>query len=248
MSTIQTGTAIPIFPCTSIDEQLDFYQALGFEVTYRQAKPNVYACVRHPIVELHFFVLKQLNPSDSYSMCYVSVPDVDAVYNQFYENWKRAYRKIPSKGFPRMTKVNNLAEDRRFNLIDPAGNRLLIGQKHPPVEPAGSTPSNKAQRSNYENAFETAYRLAYAKDEPASAARVLDLALSKGEDAGAVLRFKAYVLRADIAFGMDELDLAARYIREADQVTLSDLELESVREAAERRNELKAALEYDGPS
>ncbi|MBD2862425.1 hypothetical protein [Paenibacillus oceani] len=63
-----------------------------------------------------------------------------------------------------------------------------------------------------------------------------------------MLRFKAYVLRADIAFGMDELDLAARYIREADQVTLSGLELESAWEAAERRNELKAALEYDGPS
>ncbi|MDF2660321.1 MAG: hypothetical protein K0Q94_3112 [Paenibacillus sp.] len=105
-----------------------------------------------------------------------------------------------------------------------------------------------APRSSYENAFETAYGLAYAKDEPADAARVLDLALAEGEDAGAVLRFKAYVLRADIAFGMDELDLAARYIRQANQVTLSDHEFESAREAAERRDELKAALEYDDPS
>lgn len=102
MSTNRIGTAIPIFPCRSIDEQLDFYQALGFELTYRQAKPNLYACVRHPIVELHFFVLKQLEPANSYSMCYVSVSDVDVVYKRFCENLKRLIRKSPLKVIPEL--------------------------------------------------------------------------------------------------------------------------------------------------
>ena len=36
---------IPILPCRSTNEVLEFYRALGFEVTYQQAKPNHYAVV-----------------------------------------------------------------------------------------------------------------------------------------------------------------------------------------------------------
>ena len=36
---------IPILPCRSIDDQLAFYESLGFEVTYRQKAPNVFAAV-----------------------------------------------------------------------------------------------------------------------------------------------------------------------------------------------------------
>jgi hypothetical protein len=242
LSTNRTGLAIPIFPCRSIDDQLNFYQALGFEVTYRQAKPNLYACVRHPVVELHFFVLKQLDPSNSYSMCYVSVEDVDAVYKQFCAKLKEAYLKVPSKGFPRITKLNNLAEDRRFNLIDPSGNRLLIGQKYPSPAPVQNDQSVTVHPSRFRNAFETAYRLAYAKDTPSEAAKVLDLVFSKAEEASTALRYKAYILRADIAVLMDELTLAKALIGEAGHLSLSDRELEEAREATERLVELKEAL------
>ncbi len=234
MSTISNGATIPIFPCSSIDEQLNFYQALGFEITYRQAKPNLYACVRHRIAELHFFVLKKLEPTSSYSMCYVNVPDVEAVYNEFCGNLKRTYHKVPSKGFPRITKLNNLAEDRRFNLIDPAGNRLLIGQKH-----ALSIPTELEHSSRFATAFETAYRLTYAKDEPADAAKVLDLVFSKDEEATLTLQFKAFVLRADIAASMDEIELMSSFIEKADSLSLTDAELEEVMEATKRLDELK---------
>ncbi|WP_409344635.1 bleomycin resistance protein [Paenibacillus sp. MBLB4367] len=248
MTTNRIGLAIPIFPCRSIDEQLDFYQALGFEVTYRQAKPNLYACVRHRIVELHFFVLKSLDPSNSYSMCYVNVPDVDAVYKEFCENAKKAYQKVPSKGFPRITKLNNLTEDRRFNLIDPAGNRLLIGQKHGSSESTRHGQYAVAHSSRFTNAFDTAYRLAYAKDEPADAAKVLDLVFSKREEASVTLRYKAYVLRADIACSMDEINLARTFMKEADHLLLSDQELEEVTEATERLDELKATFGHSQSS
>lgn len=241
-STNRNGIAIPIFPCRSIDEQLGFYQALGFEVTYRQAKPNLYACVRHRIAELHFFVLKQMDPSNSYSMCYISVPDVDAVYGEFCENLKKAYQKIPSKVFPRVGKLNNLAEDRRFNLIDPAGNRLLIGQKHASAKPIQNNHTLAEHPPRFANAYETAYRLAYAKDEPAAAAKALDLVLSKAEEAPAILRYKAFVLRADIAASMDEIHVAKAFIQEADKLSLSDRELEGVLEETERLEELKSTL------
>ncbi|MED1723977.1 VOC family protein [Brevibacillus parabrevis] len=153
MSANRESVTIPIFPCRSIDEQLEFYQALGFELTYRQAKPNLYACVRHRIVELHFFVWKQLDPSASYSMCYVHVRDVDAVHKEFCENLKNAYGKVHSRDFPRITKPNNLAEDRRCNLIDPAGNRLLIGQKHASAAPVQTEQTVMVQPSWFANAF-----------------------------------------------------------------------------------------------
>jgi catechol 2,3-dioxygenase-like lactoylglutathione lyase family enzyme len=222
---------------------LDFYQALGFEVTYRQAKPNLYACVRHRVAEIHFFVLKQLDPSNSYSMCYVNVPDVDAVYQRFCENLKKAFGKVPSKGHPRITKLNNLAEDRRFNLIDPAGNRLLIGQKHDSSESTQNDSYVVAHSSRFTNAYETAYRLAYAKDEPAAAARVLDLIFAKEEETSTTIRFKAYVLRADIAVSMDEINLARNFITEADKLSLSEQDLGELSEATERLNELRASLE-----
>ncbi|MFC5402658.1 bleomycin resistance protein [Cohnella soli] len=244
MSTNRIGVAIPILPCRSIDEQLDFYEALGFELTYRQVKPNLYACVRHSIVELHFFVLKQLEPANSYSMCYVNVSNVDTVYRTFCDNLKKVYRKVPSKGLPRITKLNNLAEDRRFNLIDPAGNRLLIGQKHDSPRPLQNDHYVVIHSSRFRNAFETAYRLMYAKDEPSEAARVLDLVFSKKEkEVPASLRYWAYVLRADIAIAMDELNVAGTYMNDAEKLPLSDQELEEAAEAAERLKELRVILE-----
>lgn len=240
MSTRRSGTAIPIFPSRSIDEQLKFYQALGFEVTYRQAKPNLYACVRHRIVELHFFVLKPLDPANSYSMCYIQVPDVDAVYKEFSENLKKEYRKIPAKGFPRISKPTDLMEDRRFNLIDPAGNRLLIGTKH------AAAKSITEENSKFALAFETSYRLMYAKDEPGTAAKVLDLALPKAEGEPAALRYRAYVLRADIAISMDEWDKANAFVQKAERMSLSDAEREAVTEEFKRLKDIQAHLKGRG--
>ncbi|MBD2871695.1 bleomycin resistance protein [Paenibacillus arenilitoris] len=237
MSAESFETAIPILPSRSIDEQLDFYQALGFEVTYRQAKPNLYACVRHRIVELHFFVLKQLDPANSYSMCYVHVPDVDAVYKEFSENLKKKYRKVLTKGLPRISKPSDLMEDRRFNLIDPAGNRLLIGTKHTAIKLIVE------ETSKFASAFETSYRLMYAKDEPADAAKVLDHVLPKAEEASATLRYRAYVLRADIAVSMEEWAIAGTYVQEANRMTLSDTELGEVAEQFEKVKELRDAIE-----
>ncbi|WP_152399761.1 hypothetical protein [Paenibacillus cellulositrophicus] len=128
-------------------------------------------------------------------------------------------------------------EDRRFNLIDPAGNRLLIGAQH-------TAPQSTVDRTtHFARAFETSYRLMYAKDEPAAAAKVLDLALSKAEDVTVTLRYRAYVLRADIAVSMNERDTVRTFIREAERLRLSDTELEEVKEERGKLNELRVDLE-----
>lgn len=240
MSASSTGTTttIPILPSRSIDEQLDFYQALGFEVTYRQAKPNLYACVSHPIVELHFFVLKSLQPENSYSMCYLHVPDVDAVYKEFSEKLKQAYNKVPTKGFPRISKPNDLTEDRRFHVIDPSGNRLLIGTKH------AADRSIVEEKSKFATAFEAAYRLTYSKDAPEDAAKVLDAALRKQGPSSSELLFRAYVLRADIALSMEELDVAGEYLQKADQLLTSEKALlNKLGDECDKIEEMRARLE-----
>lgn len=65
---------IPILPCRSIDDQLAFYEALGFEISYRQKLANAFAAVRRGAIELQFFTIKGYEPADSHSTCYVMVP------------------------------------------------------------------------------------------------------------------------------------------------------------------------------
>jgi hypothetical protein len=76
MASSQTSEiTIPILPCHSINEMLEFYRVLGFEVTYQQSKPNTYAVVCRGDIELHFFSMRGYEPANSYSTCYVRVPD-----------------------------------------------------------------------------------------------------------------------------------------------------------------------------
>lgn len=229
---------IPLLPCKSIDEQLDFYQSLGFEITYRQAKPNSYACVQHKIAELHFFVLKQLIPAKSYSMCYIHVPNIDEVYQEFFTAFKRSYNKVPRRGIPRITRLSDLSEDRRFNLIDPAGNYLLIGKKHDSSKFKEHNESIWGTPAEASNSYEIAYRLAYAKDDMQSAIKVLDSMLSKNKDLSIVLRYQALVLRADLAFSLDDLTLANMLLIEAKQLPMSVEELNQVSTETRKMDEI----------
>ena len=81
---------IPILPCRSIDDQIAFYEALGFEVTYRHQSPNVFAAIQRGAIELQFFVLKGYEPANSYSTCYVLVSDIEALYADFRAGLKQA--------------------------------------------------------------------------------------------------------------------------------------------------------------
>lgn len=243
MSMEPSPSVIPMLPCKSIDEQLDFYETLGFEITYRQAKPNIYACVRHPIVELHFFGLKQLVPAESYAMCYIHVPNVDEVYEDFCARLKQTYHKIPRSGIPRITRLSDLSEDRRFNLIDPAGNRLLIGQRHDSSKLKPHDESIWEAPNQPPNTYEIAYRLAYAKDDHAAAVKVLDKLLASDKEVAITLSYKALILRADLAISVDDTDLAKQLLSQAKQLTLTDRELEQVRDDTDKMNELLESLE-----
>ena len=120
---------IPLLPCRSIEDQIAFYEALGFEVTYRQKAPNVYASVQRGAIELHFFVMKGYEPADSYSTCYVLVSNVDRLYAEFRAGLKTALGRIPSRGIPRIGALRDMPYGvRQFLMTDPGGNIIRIGQ------------------------------------------------------------------------------------------------------------------------
>ncbi|MFM9662723.1 VOC family protein, partial [Streptomyces scabiei] len=82
---------IPILPCQHLQPLLDFYEALGFEVTFRQISPNPYAVVVRDGIELQFFGLKRYEPARSLSTCYVRTDDVDGLYAAFRAGLRAAY-------------------------------------------------------------------------------------------------------------------------------------------------------------
>jgi catechol 2,3-dioxygenase-like lactoylglutathione lyase family enzyme len=50
-------TMIPLLPCKALEETLDYYRALGFEVTYQQKDPYLYGAVQRGAIQLHFSTL-----------------------------------------------------------------------------------------------------------------------------------------------------------------------------------------------
>ncbi|MTI26453.1 hypothetical protein [Fulvivirga kasyanovii] len=90
---------------------------------------------------------------------------------------------------------------RQFVIVDPSGNYIRIGEKiekersvlfeEDGQKPGKSTPLRKA--------YELANRLANGKDDPETAASVIDEALASNTNAEPEIRFKLIVLRLDIA-------------------------------------------------
>lgn len=230
---------IPILPCRSIDDQLEFYEAVGFEVTYRQTAPNAFAAVQRGAIELQFFTLKGYEPADSYSTCYVMVSDVDRLYADFRAGLKRALGGIPSRGLPRIGRIGDMSYGvRQFLLTDPGGNIIRIGQ------PLASTDAEVAAppASRLERALEAASQLLYSKGDPETTARVIDHALAASPDASDPLLVRARIMRADAAHALGDDTLAATLLADAAQVSLRADDEASVADDLARADELRVAL------
>ena len=122
-------TVVPLLPCASIEDMLAFYTALGFEPTYRQAKPNPYLAMRRGDIDLGFFGMPGFNPADSYGSCIITVPDTSELHRAFADGLRSLYGKVPLAGIPRMTRPRprrNAEGLAGFSVVDPGGNWLRI--------------------------------------------------------------------------------------------------------------------------
>ena len=206
---------VPIFPTANLKVTLEFYQALGFTILYEQHAPYVYGSVALGNIQIDFFGNKSLAENQETShTCLVVVPDVDALHQQFSSGIKNAYGKQLRSGIPRMNSLNNLVKDRRFNLLDPSGNRLIVVQVSKAEKTKSSTPLAKAMQG--------AKVFAYSKDDPKLAAKHLDTALEKAATESLLIQFQAFVLRADIAAMQNDTAMLKQYVLAAKNLVLEE--------------------------
>ena len=117
---------IPILPCPSLKEQIAFYEQLGFELVEMTNRPNPYAAVAYGSLEIHFYGSKKTVPSANASLCYIRVEDVNRMYEELTSSLKETAGNIPRSGIPRISKLKDLSDDRRFIITDVGGNTLFV--------------------------------------------------------------------------------------------------------------------------
>ena len=224
---------VPIFPCASLKTTLEFYTALGFKILYEQHAPYVYGSVALEGIQIDFIGSKVLIPNQETShTCLIAVSTIDALHTRFSSGFKALYGKQLRSGIPRMGGVNSLSKDRRFNLLDPSGNRLIV------VQPS-SSPAQPSRKTPLARAMVKARLYAHSKDDPALAAEGLDQALEQAGLEVAVVRFQAFVLRADIAEMLDDQATLQKYLEAARNLTLEAADLLEVSEDMARLRELE---------
>ena len=229
---------IPLLPCRSIDDQIGFYETLGFEVTYRQKAPNVYASVQRGGIEIHFFVMKGYDPASSYSTCYVMVADIDPLYEDFRARLKQALGRVPTRGIPRIGALKDMSYGvRQFLMTDPGGNIIRIGQ---PLEAMQA--QTDAGRPRLERALDAASLLLDSKGDPETAARVLDGALAVSADASDALLVRARILRADAAVAVGDDALAGSLLETVAGVSLGPDDRAALADELERADDLRRTL------
>ena len=208
---------IPILPCRTLDETLPFYEALGFAVSYRQARPNPYAVVRREDIEVHLAGIDGFDPEQSYGSVVVAVPDADALYRSFAEGLRAAYGRLPSAGIPRILRPRKKQGTvGGFSVVDPGGNWLRVYRLGDREDAQDKPPRGLAR------VVRTAARQGDSHGDHAAAIAVLDAGLTRHADAPAVERVPALVYRAELAVRTGDHRGAAATLAEIRSLALDD--------------------------
>lgn len=105
-------------PGRDLDKTAAFYQALGFAVTF---KDDGWMILDRGPLELEFFSMPGLNPTESWFSACIRVDDLDALYDAFLaanlsDNWRAMPRLTPPQTDP--------SGLRMFALVDCDGNLI----------------------------------------------------------------------------------------------------------------------------
>jgi len=231
---------IPALPCASVKETLDFYVAMGFEITYQQEKPNTYGCVQYDDIQLHFFSMKGYEPANSYSTCLVIIPDADALNAVFKSGIKQAYGKVPVTGIPRITRPNNnnADGDRRFIVVDPGGNYIRFNQQQSEKPEDNQKPVTKLSRT-----LRAANLLVDSKGDFQAAATMLDKVLADENADEPEIYLQILVLRAEIALHLENPVFAKDLLEKINDVELNEVQQTQLSDTYQRAQEITAMLD-----
>lgn len=102
-------TVVPTLPCVSPQETEAFYQALGFDTTYRQHKPYLYLAFQWSGFEVHFSAAPDwLVPDQEDCGGFLVMVDTVAPYHAaFTAGMRSAYGRVLAKGRPRITRLRD---------------------------------------------------------------------------------------------------------------------------------------------
>ncbi|MFI6583021.1 glyoxalase [Embleya sp. NPDC050493] len=243
-STIQANeTTVPMMPCVAVEETAEFFQALGFRVTYKQTKPYIYLSLEWSGFELHFRKPpKDLNPAEENSGgCLVWVDAVAPYHAAFTQAMRETYGKVLATGRPRITRFRAGAS--RFTLIDPSGNQIAFIQCDEPKElEYGGSQKLQGLARVLDNA--RIYR--DFKYDDRAAFRAVKSGLRKhGATAPAVERALALATLVELAIGMDEREGIEEWTTELSAIRLTADERQRVEGELRNAADLRRWLTED---
>jgi catechol 2,3-dioxygenase-like lactoylglutathione lyase family enzyme len=207
-----------ILSYADLDEALDFYDALGFERTYLQRRPNPHAVVARDDLQIHLSGVDGFDPAASLGSVIVVVPDADELYAAFAAGLRARYGKLPSAGIPRLLRPRKRhGTVRGFSVVDPGGNWLRVSQLGDTEEQAKAEGSTGLARL-----IENAARLGDAKGSDVDALALFERGLGRFADAPVAQRLAALLYRAELAVRVDDRALAEASLAEAVALPLTD--------------------------
>jgi hypothetical protein len=187
---VANDRTIPILPCPSLDDLLTFYEALGFEPTFRQTRPNPYLCLNRGDLDLHFCEVAGFDPATSVSSVILLVADVGTLFDAFAAGLRGTYGKLPIAGIPRITRPRRKqGTTGGFTVVDPGGSWLRVTSAGEP-DPA---PGGRLDR-----VLLNAARQADAHGDESAGVRVLEIGLARHSDAPMTERIPALVYLAEL--------------------------------------------------
>ena len=105
--------AVPILPSRDLTETAAFYSRLGFSVAFPL---DDYLITDRDGAELHFFPKPDLDPATTDAMCYLAVPDADALHDEWVASGLQLLRPLEDKPWGL----------REFALVDPNGTLVRV--------------------------------------------------------------------------------------------------------------------------
>lgn len=203
---------IPALPVVSLDDTLEFWTALGFEVTYRQKAPSPYGVVAREGYELHLYGLKGLDPTTAFTTCLVIVPEVEELHAEFSASLRSFLGRSPAKGLPRISRMR--PGQTRFTLTEPNG-ASVIYIRHGLEDETTAQAYKDPNLTPLQKAVKLAERLRDYHLDDHAAAKALDNALKRAEGEALVDRLEALAARTELARAMEDVQVAERLESEA---------------------------------
>lgn len=231
---------VPLLPCRSIDEIVEFYKMLGFTKTYYQVRPNPYVSLKREDLQLDFFGIPGFEAENSYGTCLVLVPDTGELFRAFAEGMRAVHGKLLVSGIPRMTrprKRTNAGNLSGFTVIDPGGNwiRILAAK----ADPAAAEPDS----GKLATSLRSAVVMGDSHGFDDQAVRILDNALRRDQDTAAPADLlEALAYRAELATRIGDPDGARDFLARAAAVPLSADEQASLADTFTGLEDLAALL------